>query len=206
MHRRAFLLIFVAVLAGTLSACGGGGGSPAPPTFFVEGLGSGSAGTGAVTLDAATTYTLTATETAAGGAAVTPGTLTITLDNAAIGTVSGNTLVTGTANASGHVKVADSRTGLSETIAVTVLSTHPATVGDTLTLAGSLVHTIARPLPAPSAIASPTTSTTNVTDVLKILSTAATFGGKSNLTDENVVESDVSPLQTIATTSDTYTR
>jgi hypothetical protein len=186
----------------TMSACGGGGGSPAPPTFTVSGLGA--AGATNVTLSAATTYGLSATETASGGRSVTPGPLTITLDNVAIGTVSGDSLVTGVVNATGHVKVADSSTGLSVTFTVSVLSTHPATAGDTVTLSGTLSHTVARPQPAPSAIASPVTTTATVTDVLKVASTSATFGATTNAIDENVVETDVSPLATLTTTSDTY--
>ena len=201
MHRRLHLFVCAALVAAAVSACGGNGSTP--PSFTISGLGSNLNAT--VTLGAATTYTIGATETASGGGSVTPGPLTIVLSSPSIGTLSGNTLTTGVVNASGTVKVTDSKTGLSATVKVQVLSTHPATVGDTLTLAGTLTHTIARPLPAPSAIASPTTTTTTVTDVLKIASTTATFNGTANLTDENVVESDVAPLQTLTTTSDAYT-
>jgi hypothetical protein len=50
----------------------------------------------------------------------------------------------------------------------------------------------------------PVTTTASVTDAIKVASTTATFGGKSGLTDENVVESDVAPLQTLTTTSNAY--
>ncbi len=203
MHRRVSSFAFVVLAASAISACGGGGSSPTPPTLLVSGLGS-SNGAKTATLSAATTYTLSATETASGGGSVTPGPLTITLSSATIGTVSGSSLTTGLVNASGTVTVTDSTTGLKATLAVTVLSTHPATAGDTITLAGKLTHTIARPLPAPSAVASPVTTVTNVTDVLKIASTVATFGLQTGLDDENVVETDAAPLQTLTTTSDTY--
>jgi hypothetical protein len=74
-----------------------------------------------------------------------------------------------------------------------------------LTLVGTLTHTIDRPQPAPSAVAAPTTTVTNVTDTLKIASLDANFNGAKGLTDNNVVEADAAPLQTITTTSDTYT-
>jgi hypothetical protein len=136
---------------------------------------------------------------------VTPGPLTITFSTAAIGTASGDTVTAGLANASGIIKVVDSKTGLGQNINVVVLSTHPATVGDTLTLAGTLTHTIARPQPAPSAIAAPVTMTTNVTDTLSIASLDESFNNVTGLTDNDLVEADVAPLQTITTTSDTYT-
>ncbi len=203
MHRPVYVFCYVALCAAALSACGGN--SSTPPTFVVQGLGA-AGSTGVVTLDAATTYTLTATETASGGGSVTPGPLTITFDSAAIGTATGDTIVTGTGNATGHIKVVDSTTGRSETFSVVVLSTHPATVGDTLTLAGTMTHTITRPLPAPSAIAAPVTTTATVSDVVKITSLAATFGKTTGLTDYNVVETDTAPLQTIGTTSDSFDR
>jgi hypothetical protein len=201
MSRRVYPFALALYAAVTLYACGGGGGSPTPPTITISGFpDSGKT----QTLGAAASYALSAKETGSGGGAVTPGPLTITLSSAALGTVSGSTFVTGVVNASGTVKVEDSTTKLSETFTVTVLTTLPATVGNTVTLTGSLVHTVARPLPAPSAIESPSTTTAKVTDVLTIPSTTATFGAKTGLVDEHVVESDVAPLQTLTTTSDTY--
>jgi hypothetical protein len=177
---------------------------PAAPTFVVSGFGATAITGASLTLNAATAYALTVTETAVGGGPVTPGTLTIALDNAAVGTVSGATLTTGLGNATGHVTITDTKTGLSATLKVSVLSTLPATVGDTLTLAGTLTHVVTRPLPAPSAIAPPQTTVVNVTDVLTIPSVTAAFGPKTGLIDENLVESDAAPLQTITTTSDTF--
>jgi hypothetical protein len=40
--------------------------------------------------------------------------------------------------------------------------------------------------------------------VLKVASTVATFGANAGLDDENAVETDTAPLQTLTTTSDTY--
>jgi len=202
MHRRVYLLFFAALFGVAVSACGGN--SSTPPTFVVSGFGTPSS-SGVYTLNAAAEYTLTAKETASGGAPVTPGPLTITFSTATIGTASGDTVTAGLANASGIIKVVDSKTGIGQNINVVVLSTHPATVGDTLTLAGTLTHTISRPQPAPSAIAAPTTTTTAVTDTLKIASIDATFNDVTGLTDNNVVEADAAPLQTVTTTSDAYT-
>lgn len=202
MHRRFYLSFFAAFFVAAVSACGGN--SSTPPTFVVSGFGTPSS-SGVYTLNAAAQYTLTAKETASGGAPVTPGPLTITFSTAAIGTASGDTVTAGLANASGIIKVVDSKTGLGQNINVVVLSTHPATVGDTLTLAGTLTHTIARPQPAPSAIAAPVTTTTNVTDTLSIASLDESFNNVAGLTDNHLVEADAAPLQTVTTTSDTYT-
>lgn len=202
MHRRVSLLFSAAFFAVAVSACGGN--SSTPPTFVVSGFGTPSS-SGVYTLNAAAQYALTAKETASGGAPVTPGPLTITFSTAAIGTASGDTVTAGLGNASGIIKVVDSKTGIGQNINVVVLSTHPATAGDTLTLVGTLTHTIDRPQPAPSAVAAPTTTVTNVTDTLKIASLDANFNGAKGLTDNNVVEADAAPLQTITTTSDTYT-
>lgn len=211
MTYRSVLISFVLVVAMAFTACSGGGGGggggsvtpPIPATITIEGLGT--LGASGASLGTASTYTITVTETASGGGSQTPGPLKVSVDNAAIGTVSGSSLVTGLLNATGHLTVTDTTTGLSSTIVVTVLSTHPASVGDTLTLIGQLVHTIDRPLPAPTTPQPPSTTTTNVSDVLKIASTTATFGAQSNLIDETTAETDVAPLQTITTTSDAYT-
>jgi hypothetical protein len=202
MHRRVYLLFSAALFAVAVSACGGN--SSTPPTFVVSGLGTPSS-SGVYTLAAAAQYPLTAKETASGGSPVTPGPLTITFSSATIGTATGDTVTAGLANATGIIKVVDSKTGLGQNLNVVVLSTHPATAGDTLTLEGTLTHTISRPQPAPSAVAAPTTTTTAVTDTLKIASLDAPFNGSTGLTDNNVVEADAAPLQTITTTSDTYT-
>lgn len=202
MHRRVYLLFSAAFFGVAVSACGGN--SSTPPTFVVSGFGTPSS-SGVYTLNAAAQYVLTAKETASGGAPVTPGPLTITFSTPAIGTASSDTVTAGLANASGVIKVVDSKTGIGQNLSVVVLSTHPATAGDTLTLVGTLTHTISRPQPAPSAVAAPTTTTTAVTDTLKIASVDATFNAVTGLTDNNVVEADAAPLQTVTTTSDTYT-
>jgi hypothetical protein len=162
-------------------------------------------GPNGATLGAGATYTIAVTETGSNGGPQTPGALTLKLDNPKVGTLSGNTLLTGVANAAGNLTVSDASHALSQTVAVTVLSTHPVTDGDTLTLAGTLVHTIDRPVPAPSSTQPPSTTTANVTDVLTITSTSATFGGQSGLIDENSLETDASPLQSIATNGDAFT-
>ena len=204
MHRRFYVLLCAAFTIVAISACGGGGSST-PPTFVVSGLGTPSA-SGAYTLDAATTYTLTVVETASGGGAVTPGPLTITFGSAAIGTASGSAIVTGTGNASGTIKVVDSTTGQGETLNVVVLSTHPSTTGDTLSLAGTLSHTVARPLPAPVAVVPPTTTVTSVSDKITVASTDATYRTAAGLTELSASENDTAPLQTIGVKTTTYTR
>jgi hypothetical protein len=155
-------------------------------------------------LSAYTTYTIGATETK-GGSSVTPGTLTLSLDNAAIGTISGTTLKTGVKNASGHLTVTDSSHGVSGMAAVTVASTHPGTAGDTASFAGTIVQTVRRPLPAPVATEPPYTYDYAVA-VAQTVSSGKSFNGASGLTDFRDVESDTlqSPVATRTTTTDAY--
>ncbi len=162
------------------------------PTIQIVGLPAGP-------LSPNTAYQVSVVETI-GGAPATPGMLTLSLDNATVGKTSGSILVAGVTNASGTLTVTDSSHGLTATAAVTVASTHPATNGDIVTLAGSIVQTIARPLPAPTATQPVYTGTTAVT-IATTTTTGATFNGMSGLTDFKSVEVDTSQSPVIAKTT-----
>ena len=201
---RARFLFSIVGLSFGATACGGGGGGGAPtpsgkPTFSIAGLPAGP-------LSPNATYTISAVETI-GGTAVTPGPLTVSLDNASVGKVSGTTLLAGLANASGNVTVADASRGLSATVVVSVATTHPATAGDTVDLAGSLTQTITRPHPAPSAVPPPFVSQATIT-IATTTSIGATFAGLAGLTDFKSIENEttLSPAITTTTTTDSYQR
>lgn len=206
-----FILCLVGLSFG-IAACGGGGndvvlhGGPTPvptatplPTFGVAGLPAGP-------LSPNATYQLTATETV-GGSPVTPGPLTLTLDNPSVGTVSGTTLTAGIVNAKGTLTIKDAAHNLSTTVSVSVGSTNPSTAGDTTSFVGTISQTIVRPFPAPVASQAPTQSTTDVS-IATTTSTGASFGGLTGLTDFKSVERDTSrsPVVTTTITTDAFER
>jgi hypothetical protein len=197
LHSR--ILVCVTGFALGLAACGGGGGSPPPPPPVLTLTGLPSAA-----LAPNTTYQLSATETV-GGSPVTPGTLTFKLDNPAVGTLTGTSLLTGVVNASGTITVTDASRNGTATFTVSVGTTHPLANGDAVTLAGTLAQTIVRPLPAPSA--TPPVFSSNATiAIATTTTTGATFNGAAGLSDLHSVEQDTtqSPAITTTTTTDAY--
>jgi len=159
------------------------------------------------------TYQIGATESE-GGSPVTPGALTIALDNPAIGKITGTTLRAGFSNATGHLTVTDSSHNTSETVAVTVNSTLPNSAGDTESFAGTIVETIARPQPVQDAKQShrapdatqPTYTYNYTVAISTVKSEGKTFEGEGGENETKSVETDTqqSPVVAYTITTDEY--
>ena len=189
------------LVASALAGCGGGGGgggTPAVPTSLsIAGLPS------SAKLTAESTYTLSVLETG-NGQSFTPGSVTFSLDTAAVGTITGTTLKTGDVNATGHITATDSSRGLSATLTVSVGTTHPATNGDTAAFSGTLTERIVRPLASPVST-QPTYTFNYAVSIASTTSTGKTFGTKTGLIDFTTVETDTGSTPPLpVTTTNTY--
>ncbi len=87
-------------------------------------------------------------------------------------------------------------------------SSRPCNAGASFAFAGTALQTIQRPLPPPSpAPPSPQPTATSVVTVqqaVNVVSNSAAFGGRTNLADFRIVETDAQPLQTITSLTDEF--
>ena len=224
MNKTIFTLGTLVVASVALAACGGGAGAggSTPPVQSSPSSNQASSPSGAIVLTIAaanpgpyligSTATFTASGTDNNGKpySFTP---SFSLDNAAVGTIKPSasnpnaaTVTFGTAEANGDVVVTDKSTGATGKLQVSVLSQRPASGGDTYTFTGSLTQTFNRTFQTPMPGQSPmpvSSTTTNVTQSILVKS-GTSYQGQSGLYDFALSETDVTPLKTSTSTSDSY--